>query len=179
VRITYSYPVRPAGISATEEEMLRAQTRRNEAVAFLIELGFPAPVVALSGNGAHALWPIDLPNDEDSTRLIERGLNALAARFTDQAVTCDEAVFNAARIWKLYGGLRVEPLGEAEVIARLTALHAAIPKVEPLALAGHFSPGELRTIAWHAEDAGRSDDDAPSKLSGTLGAGRIRGCAGT
>jgi hypothetical protein len=101
-------PVRPTGISATDDEMEQARTRRNEAVAFLIELGFPAAVTALSGNGAHAVWSVDLPNDEAATRLVQAALKALAARFSDQVVTCDETVFNAARIWKLYGTTAVK-----------------------------------------------------------------------
>ena len=96
-------PVRPAGISATDAEVAAAITRRNELVAFLSNLDFPAPVLAMSGNGAHALWSIDLPNDEPTRFLCERALAALHARFSDEAVHVDETVFNAARIWKVYG----------------------------------------------------------------------------
>jgi hypothetical protein len=99
---------RPAGISATDAELALAVARRNDAVAFLLELGFPAPVLAMSGNGAHALFPVNLPNDEASTRLLEQALKALAARFTAGRVTCDETVSNAARIWKLYGTVAVK-----------------------------------------------------------------------
>jgi AAA domain-containing protein len=101
-------PQRPRGISATDAEVACALTRRDEAVAFLGELGFPEPVLAMSGNGGHALWPVDLPNDEATATLISQCLKALGARFSDYLVTCDQAVFNAARIWKLYGTLAVK-----------------------------------------------------------------------
>lgn len=96
-------PVTPAsGISATDAEMHAACARRDDAVAFLRELGFPAPVEAMSGNGGHAIWAGDFPNDEATRQLFEQALKALGARFTDSAVRVDEAVFNAARVWKLY-----------------------------------------------------------------------------
>jgi hypothetical protein len=106
-------PVRPAGISSTDGELAAAIARRNDAVAFLRELDFPEPAEAMSGNGAHAIWAIDLPNDDEATRLVERALKSLKARFTDDVVTVDEAVFNAARIWKLYGTVAVK--GDATV----------------------------------------------------------------
>jgi hypothetical protein len=101
-------PKRPAGISATAEELAAALERRNALVAFLTELGFPEPVVAMSGNGGHAIWPVDLPNDEGTTRLIEHALKALKAKFSDAVVDVDEAVYNGARIWKLYGSIAVK-----------------------------------------------------------------------
>ena len=57
--------------------------------------------MADSGNGAHALGRIDLPADDGG--LVQRCLQALAARFNDAAVKVDTGVYNPARIWKLYG----------------------------------------------------------------------------
>jgi Protein of unknown function (DUF3987) len=96
-------PVRPKGISTTDEELTAAVARRNEIVTFLRELGFPAPFFGMSGNGGHVGYAIDLPNDAETDALIEQALKALGARFTDERVLLDERVFNAARIWKLYG----------------------------------------------------------------------------
>ena len=101
-------PVRPAGISATEAEVTAALVRRNELVSFVGNLDFPDPVLAMSGNGAHALWPVDLPNDAETTRLLERALQALHDRFSDPLVHVDETVFNAARIWKIYGTVAIK-----------------------------------------------------------------------
>jgi hypothetical protein len=98
-------PVRDAGISATDTEVATALARRNEAVAFVRELGFPEPATAMSGNGGHAIWPVDLPNDEATLTLFRRCLAALNAKFGDAVVTVDETVVNAARIWKLYGSI--------------------------------------------------------------------------
>jgi hypothetical protein len=96
------------GISATNAEVAAALARRDDLVGFLLELGFPAPVRAMSGNGAHVLWPVDFPNDAATTTLCEQALKALGARFSDQVVRVDESVFNAARVWKVYGTLAVK-----------------------------------------------------------------------
>jgi hypothetical protein len=72
-----------------------------EVKAYLSGQGWPAPIVADSGNGYHALYPIDLPRDDGG--IIERCLKALADRFDTERVTIDTSVFNPSRITKLYG----------------------------------------------------------------------------
>jgi hypothetical protein len=97
-------PVRPSGVSSTDEEHQAAQVRAAEIAAFLgREHGWPAPVMADSGNGAHLLYRIDLPNDDESRDLVKRCLEVLDTIFSDCACTVDTANFNAARIWKMYG----------------------------------------------------------------------------
>jgi hypothetical protein len=96
-------PTRPAEISSAEAELEAALDRCRTIRFELSELGWPAPIFAHSGNGGHLLWAIDLPNDEESEKLIKGILQALAARFDDDVVHIDQAVFNASRIVKLYG----------------------------------------------------------------------------
>jgi hypothetical protein len=98
-------PVRPADISSSDEEKASAMGRAEECRAWLTALGFPAGVFADSGNGAHLLYRIELPNDDASRALIQKCLEALAVRFTDDRASVDLKNFNAARIWKLYGTL--------------------------------------------------------------------------
>ncbi len=100
--------VRPKGIAATDEEVAAALACRDDVVAWLCEQGWPDPVLVMSGNGGHALYAIDEPNDEATTRLLERGLKALAARFSNRTVTVDTSVFNAARLVKLPGTVAVK-----------------------------------------------------------------------
>ena len=100
-------PVRPAGISSTDAEHELAITTAKTIARFLVELGIPQDslVIADSGNGAHVLIRIDLPNDNQSTELVQRCIEAVALRFTTDKNNIDLGVFNAARIWKLYGTL--------------------------------------------------------------------------
>jgi len=95
--------VRPSGVSSTEEEHDAAIATARRVAAFLTEKGFSAPVLADSGNGAHLLYSIDLPNDDASRVLVKRCLDVLDTLFSDEKATIDTANFNAARIWKLYG----------------------------------------------------------------------------
>ncbi|MEQ2465133.1 hypothetical protein [Niallia hominis] len=96
-------PVRTAGISSTDEEHNAAHTMAKEIQTFLKDRGWCDPVFADSGNGAHLLYPINLPNDAESTQLIKQALEALDFQFSNESVNVDRSVFNAARIWKLYG----------------------------------------------------------------------------
>jgi hypothetical protein len=96
-------PLRPSGVSSTDEEHELALVKADEVAHWLAGLGFPDPVRADSGNGAHLLYRIDLPNDEAATALVKSCLATLDALFSDDRVTMDTANFNAARIWKLYG----------------------------------------------------------------------------
>jgi len=98
-------PVRPSGVSSTEEEHAAALAAAGRIAAFLAEQGFPEPLVADSGNGAHLLYRIDLPNDGAATAVVRGALATLDALFSNETLTVDTANHNAARIWKLYGTL--------------------------------------------------------------------------
>ena len=100
-------PVRPSGISSSKDEHEEAGQRAMACATWLRQWGFPDPILADSGNGAHLLYRISLPNDKDnkeaSTKLVQDTLLALSLRFSDDLVSLDVSNFNAARIWKLYG----------------------------------------------------------------------------
>ena len=98
-----SSPERGANESATDAEKEAARERMEVCYEWLGERGFPEPVFADSGNGWHLLFRIDLPNDEDSGRLVKAFLHALSKRFSDDHVGVDISVHNASRITKLYG----------------------------------------------------------------------------
>lgn len=96
---------RPAGISSSDPEHHAALARAGEIQEWLTLQGWPTPVVADSGNGAALLYAIDLPNDDESRDLIQRCVQALATAFDNALCDIDTAVYNAARIWKVYGTL--------------------------------------------------------------------------
>jgi hypothetical protein len=96
------------GISSSREEHAAALARIQQIAETLTAEGWPEPVCADSGNGGHALFPIDMPNDEPTRLLVERLLKSLAVRFDDPPeaqprITLDTTVSNAARLTKLYG----------------------------------------------------------------------------
>jgi hypothetical protein len=95
-------PVRPAGISSSEEEH-EAAIDRARIIARDMASEWGSPIIADSGNGAHLLYRIDLPNDEESLRLVSKALTKLDRRYSDDIVKIDVTCANAARIWKAYG----------------------------------------------------------------------------
>jgi phage/plasmid-associated DNA primase len=134
-------PVRPAGISSSEDEHAAAIAMAERCAEWLTIQGWPAPVAGDSGNGAHLLYLIDLPNDQESADLLKTCMAVLADRFDDNQVTIDRKVFNAARIWKLYGtvarkgdNLQTRPHRRAQIAnapEHLTAV--ALEQLEDLA----------------------------------------------
>ncbi|MEO8132036.1 MAG: hypothetical protein ABJF23_26655 [Bryobacteraceae bacterium] len=95
-------PVRPAGISASDEEH-EAAINRARTIAEEMQNEWGRPVIADSGNGGHLLYGIDLPNDEESLRFIAGALAELDRRYSDAVVKVDISCSNSARIWKAYG----------------------------------------------------------------------------
>lgn len=97
-------PVRPAGISASDAELQAAIGLRDRiAGSISIEYKLPEPIRAISGNGAHLLYPLpDLPVPKYA-EAIKTLLEEISEKFSMPEVNIDAKVFNPARIWKLYG----------------------------------------------------------------------------
>ena len=94
-------PERPSGISSTDLEHRAALDKATEIAAWLARTGFPRPVIADSGNGAHLLYRLDLAPTESG--LLRRVLATLDLVFSDAQVKVDTTTFNPGRICKLYG----------------------------------------------------------------------------
>ncbi len=96
-------PVRPSGISSTDSEHTAALERAEHIREYLSAQGWPEPIVADSGNGAHLLYRLDLPNDKATSDLLRRVLEAIGFQQDDDVVQVDKATYNPARLVKLYG----------------------------------------------------------------------------
>lgn len=94
-------PCRVGNISSTAEEKAKARTKAQTIKSFLQSRNWPDPILADSGNGYHLLHRIEMPANEE--RPVKAILQALAARFDDEAVKVDTSVFNLGRIVRLYG----------------------------------------------------------------------------
>jgi P4 family phage/plasmid primase-like protien len=95
--------IRPAGISSTDAEHAAALAKVKQIRASLSGHGWPLPMLADSGNGAHLVYEVDLPVDDGG--LLRRALQALARLWDSDELHIDTSVFNPARISKLYGTL--------------------------------------------------------------------------
>lgn len=102
-------PKRVSGVSSTDDEHNKALAKAEIiTLEMMNRFGWPAPVFADSGNGAHLLWNIKLPNRTssefaDGMILIESVIKAFAVMFNDEHVEIDTKMFNAARIIRLHG----------------------------------------------------------------------------
>lgn len=98
-------PVRTAGVSSNDAELMEAVETAGKVLSYLRDLGLEDPVQALSGNGFHLLYRIDVVNDAAGRDLVERCLKALAEKFDTDKVKIDTTNSNPSRICKLHGTL--------------------------------------------------------------------------
>lgn len=98
-------PVRPAGISSSDAELKKAEELKDVVLDYLRGIGFPEPVIAMSGNGYHMLFRVDVSNDQAGRAMIARCLKNLSAMFDTDAVKIDTTNSNPSRICKLHGTL--------------------------------------------------------------------------
>ena len=152
-------PVRVAGISSSEAEHEVALGRARNVRDSLLQLGWPAPLLGDSGNGAHLMYRIELPADDGG--LVKRVLDALQERFGDDHAAVDRSVGNPARIWKLYGTLarKGDDLpGRPHRLARLLDVPeqmGVVPRELLEALAGPL--GERAKMNDHPRTRSRSE----------------------
>lgn len=96
-------PKRVAEVSSSEAELEAARLLSDKVFNYMNGLGFKAPVRAMSGNGHHLLYRIDLANTAENKALIGRCLENLAAIFDNDKVKIDVVNNNPSRVCKLYG----------------------------------------------------------------------------
>lgn len=119
-------PVRPAGLASTDAELAQSRICRDAVVAWLYSQGWPEPALAMSGNGHHALFPIDMAADAVSGIRLKRVLTALARQFSTAQVQVDTSVHNPSRISKIYGTRARKGIATADRPHRLSDLEVAL-----------------------------------------------------
>ena len=126
--ISYKYilidfdPKRPSGVSSTDSELSKALDLRTEVYLFLRNKGFKEPIIALSGNGCHLLYKIDVPNNEENKKYIKNFLEVLDLKYSNNDVEIDTSVYNPARITKLYGTMASKGANTKERPHRMSRL---------------------------------------------------------
>lgn len=131
-------PVRPPDVSSTQAERSAAFALAAEVTDWLAESGWPLPVLADSGNGAHLLYRVQLPNDDASKALVHGALKRLAQQFNTDALKIDTKVANASRICKVYGTVAAKGQATADRphrAAEMLDVPAALEIVTPEQLA--------------------------------------------
>lgn len=158
-------PKRPSGVSSSDEQLQKAKETGNNIYAFMRNIGFNSPVTAMSGNGIHLLYRIQLANSEENKALVKRCLMVLDMFFSNKTVSIDKSNFNPARICKLYGTMArkgsntpenphrmSQLLSEGSKIptdkAYLEKLVALLPEQERPQRYNNYSPREFDLEEW-------------------------------
>lgn len=152
-------PIRKPGTNSTNEELQLAIAGAETTANYLkATFGFPEPLRAISGNGAHLLYRIDLPNDEASTKLISKVLHNLHAwgEINVPGVDIDTANSNAARIWKAYGTKAAKAEHTDERPQRLAEI-TSVPDTFVI-----VTPAQLQMVADQITPLG---DDEPAMIN--------------
>lgn len=88
---------------ATEDEKRLAWEAVCLCRELLADVGLTVPVIGDSGNGWHLNYPVDLPNDDAAKQWARDVLHWLKGECQGRGGKIDTAVYNASRIWRLYG----------------------------------------------------------------------------
>jgi hypothetical protein len=96
-------PIRPTGVSASNEEKEGSKKTINKIFAFLRDFGFSEPIICDSGNGFHLLYKISIENTKVNAEILKTILLVLDMYFSNEICSVDKTMFNASRITKLYG----------------------------------------------------------------------------
>lgn len=151
--------VRPAGISATEQELAAAKVLLETLTRDLAERGWPDPVTCMSGNGHYALYGLDLANTPETADLVGRVLKALAQSYDTPHATIDTTVSNASRILGLVGTMKIKGDATANRPHRRSELLFVPDELRPVPeallrqLAQTFSPASPPTRHRSTQDA--------------------------
>lgn len=115
-------PVRPAGISSSNSELAEAEKLSHKVHGYMLGLEFHEPIKAMSGNGYHLLYRIDIINDDHGQALVGKCLKVLAALFNSDKVKIDTTNSNPSRICKLHGTLAQKGTSTADRPHRMSRL---------------------------------------------------------
>ena len=116
---------RVTGTSSTDAELQKAKALAQKISVYLKSVGFESPVIGMSGNGMHLLYPVSLANTEENVQLMKDCLNALSMMFSTEDVEVDTKNFNPSRICKLYGTLAQKGSGTNERPHRMSYIITA------------------------------------------------------
>ena len=144
-------PVRPAGISSSDGELQLTRQKASEVADWLKSVGWPDPLVATSGNGIHLMYRTEDPADDASRVDYEYALKMLSSLFSDDQVKVDTTVFNASRVWKIYGTISSKGSSTIERPHRVSMIEKVPAKLEIL------TREQIETVARPLRDA-KSDE---------------------
>lgn len=103
-RLVFDFdPKRPSGTASTDEELLASKKVCDSFIAKLTGMGWPEPLVAMSGNGYHAVYRVSFRVTTKTKSMLKMMYLGLKEEFSTESVEFDSTVRNPSRILRLYG----------------------------------------------------------------------------
>jgi hypothetical protein len=104
VRIPVDFdPARPAECMATDAEVAQAVAVRDRFIVAMHAAGWPMPLTAMSGSGAHAMYRCAIPASTELREMLTTVYAGWRQDFATAEVGFDVKVRNPSRIFRLYG----------------------------------------------------------------------------
>lgn len=152
-------PERTSGTSSTDVELQSAYQTAKRVQEYLAGRGFKEPVKAISGNGAHLLYKIDLENTNQNQNIVEKCLKVISLYMSDDKCKVDTANSNPGRVCKLYGTLAQKGTSTPERPHRLSRIVSVPENIEctPLSV--------LQKLAKELPDETRNYSNSSRKYS--------------
>jgi hypothetical protein len=152
-------PQRPRGVASTSAQLAAAEHLAANCKLWLrAEFAWPDPVEAMSGNGYYLLYALDLPNDEQSKKLLRVLLKSIshhAGQMLHAAdlprAHVDLTTFNAARVVRLLGTTNRKGHDTAERPHRRSKLLAVPSEIIPVPLES------LQAVAAELPEEGKNN----------------------
>jgi hypothetical protein len=155
-------PIRPTNTSSSDAQLEAANKVAKSCAIYLESKGWGPAMLAMSGNGYHLLYRIDLDNTPQNTKLVNDVLTELGNKFNDDTVKIDTVVSNPGRIFKLYGTMANKGPNTEKTPHRIAELinvpekmvivsHEQLLKETPLGFLGKppANTGELSEFQLH------------------------------
>ena len=101
-------PERPSGTASTDKQKEEAKRVFDNCLQYLEDNSIQYYYTFDSGNGYHALIPIDIECTKENSRIIKELLYHLDSKFSSERAHVDKSVHNPARITRLYGTLNTK-----------------------------------------------------------------------
>lgn len=106
-RLAFDFdPVRAPGsekLNSTSEELSDAERKARWLQGWLSKKGWPEPLVAMSGNGYHLQYRVNIAPCDELRNTLTDLYTGLRLRCETVEVSFDTSIRNAARIFRLYG----------------------------------------------------------------------------
>lgn len=107
-------PVRTSGTASTDEQKEEAKKVFDNCLQYLEDNNIQYYYTFDSGNGYHALIPIDIECTKENISIIKDLLYHLDSKFSSERAHVDKGVHNPSRITRLYGtlntkGIQIKP----------------------------------------------------------------------